>query len=221
MSKKKTLLVVAALVLICAVSIFGTAAYLQASTAAPVVNTFVYAGGNENFVDSLTIAEYKVTQDAAGKYTESASETVAQNAYKVVPGTTLPKHAFVTVTGKDAAPAYLYLEVVGSLNEVYTWSVDTANWTMLSGVTGNHGGTVYVYNGGGTEAAVVASQETLTVDILTGDKITVSDTATEAQIGQTSATLSFYAYLAQATIGENSDAATIYGACFPAPATGD
>ena len=57
----------------------------------------------------------------------------------VTPGTAVEFDAAVSVTGRTETPSYLYIEVVGDNSHV-----DPANWKLLSGVTGEHGGAVYV-----------------------------------------------------------------------------
>ena len=50
MNKKRTLLTVVALILVCVLSVMGTLAYLEAKTTT-VTNTFVAAGGPGPFID--------------------------------------------------------------------------------------------------------------------------------------------------------------------------
>lgn len=207
MNKKKVLLTVLAMVLVCVMSVMGTLAYLAESTT-PVTNTFVASGGEDDFVDTIEIKELTVTPNPDGTYTETNKEGDG-NDYNVLPGITLPKHAFVRVERTSTAPAYLFIEVVGELNEVYDWAVDST-WTKLN-VTGKNNGTVYVY--GDANGTVLNAVEN-TYDILEDDQITVSPNASATQLGTTETTLTFYAYLAQATTGSSNDPATVYTACF-------
>ena len=148
--KKRILLTALALILVCALSIMGTVAFLKDQTKT-VTNTFIAAGGPGPFVDEVDgvkqfdLKEYEVTQATSGKYTLNNQKEVAENEYKVLPNTTIPKQAFVKLsrTGKTVivdnetttytpAPAYLYLEVVDGLNaEHYTWSVNS-DWEKLA-----------------------------------------------------------------------------------------
>lgn len=229
MNKKRILLTALALILVCALSIMGTVAFLEAKTET-VTNTFVAAGGPGPFVDKyddgsykFKILEYKVTQTSSGKYEQDDNTEVDGIDYKgVMPGTTIPKQAFVklsrstaTLNGVavDPAPAYLYLEVIDELPDDYEWSVDTANWALLSGFTGPNGGDVYHYIGGvadGNDVLKVVTDGTK-IDILTDDEITVAD---KAELDEKTYSLKFNAYLSQASVGESDDPATVFKACF-------
>lgn len=233
MNKKRIILTVLALILVCAMSIMGTVAYLTSKTET-VTNTFVAAGGPGPFVDvvdgvqQFKLLEYEVTQSTSGKYTQSTNEVTA-NSYTVQQGTTIPKQAFVKLsrtasiimedgveTGTIApAPAYLYIEVVDDLEEAYSWSVDPANWTKIDNLTGPNGGEVYLYTGSYADEAhvltvVSANTADTKIDIITDDQITVADVA----LSDDTFTLEFYAYLAQASVGSSDDPAEVFAACF-------
>ena len=238
MNKKKVLLSVLALILVCALSVAGTMALL-AENGGAVVNTFVAAGGPGPFVDEngFALKEHAYTQNNDGTYTEGAATTgVAENGYvvneyKVLPGTTIPKKAFVELQRSNDAPAYLFLEVMSGLTTanadkdgkaVFTWAVESDHWeavTDASGnqVTGNHGGLLYKY-----KTVLGKVENKATYNILDGDAIVVNANATAAEIGTTKVNMEFYAYLSQATVagsdGTNtSDPATVYSICFPNP----
>lgn len=240
MNKKRTLLTVVALILVCLLSVMGTIAYLQANTTT-VTNTFVAAGGPGPFVDEdedgkkkFELLEYEVTQSSTGKYTKNEQKEVTENSYSVLQGTTIPKHAFVklsrtgaVVEGKTItpAPAYLYLEVTNGLNaNEYTWTVDSANWKLLGTVTVDGKTTeIYQYIGALSDennvlTTVAADSK---IDIVTDDKITAENVTLTA--GEFK--LSFNAYLAQASTGESDDPVEVFNACFnktiTVPATGD
>ena len=63
--------------------------------------------------------------------------------FPLIPGTTPAPAPVAQITGKTEIPAYLYIEVVNN-GAPETVSVND-NWTKLDGVTGEHGGQVYVY----------------------------------------------------------------------------
>lgn len=240
MNKKRTLLTVVALILVCVLSIMGTLAFLQTQTNT-VTNTFVAAGGPGPFVDEdedgnklFQVLEYEVTQSTTGKYTQTANEVTA-NEYNVMPGTTIPKQVFVKLSRTGAvedgetvapAPAYLYLEVANGLNAAeYVWSVDTANWKLLGTITPEEGKTneIYQYIGTLSDAnnvltTVAANSQ---IDIITNDKVIAKDVTLTA--GEFK--LSFNAYLAQASTGESDDPVDVFKDCFgkviTVPATGD
>lgn len=258
MNKKRTLLIVLAMVLVCAMSIMGTLAYLEAQTTT-VTNTFVAAGGTGPFIDEITdpttgevtglkfaIKEYNVDVAASGKYTlmpaKLENEVDGYNYDKVMPGTTLPKQAFVklsrtatqiTVDGEstttkeiDPAPAYLYLEVCGTSpvvkveeNDVpvYTWVIDDTNWVELKNAEGNavvgpNGGKVYLYKDS-TGASVVT-----TIAAYDGNHINIIKenkvNVADVTLPSGEFELKFNAFLSQASTGETDDPAAVFTACF-------
>lgn len=107
---KKKLTTVLAIVLVVALSVAGTYAYLTDKTG-PVVNTFTV--GNVNI-------------DLTEKTTD----------YKMVPGTTINKDPKVTVKA-DSEDCWLFVKVVKSDNFDSFLTYDMANgWTALDGVNG-------------------------------------------------------------------------------------
>lgn len=213
MSKKKTLLVVLAMLMVCVLSVAGTLAYLNATTEA-VVNTFVAAApGEDDFVKSFTLSEYKINGTTAGVYTEDATQLVKSNNYgSVMPGTDLPKTVVIDIADKNAAPAYLYVEVVNKLDEsIFTWSMNDS-WIALPSAAGSNGGVVYVYTEDGTNPAVITADKTIT-GVLTGNTIAVANQQ-DLKLADGANTLTFYGYLCQSTVGSTSDATEVYNTCF-------
>lgn len=263
MNKKRTLLTVVALILVCVLSVMGTLAYLEA-TSNTVTNTFVAAGGPGPFIDEekdpttgevikrlFEIKEYEVDVTAAGKYfLKNSAEEGAEPVYteidggykyeKVMPGVTLPKQAFVklsrsateiTVSGDttttktvDPAPAYLYLEVIGTspvVEEtgaaVYTWEIDDAYWMELkdaegNAITGPNGGKMYLYKGSDNTHVVttIAAYNDNHINIIKDNKVDVADvTLPEGEFK-----LEFNAYLSQASTGTTDDPAAVFAVCF-------
>ena len=258
MNKKRTILVILAMMLVCVLSVAGTVAFLKADTS-PVVNTFVAAGGNGPFVDEKTkegdkgfeIKEYRVTQDESGKYTEHTddkeTDEVDGNSYIIMPDTVVPKHAFVrlsrtgttkttTETGEDGtsttttetidpAPAYLYVEVINTLDldrDVFQWKIDANNWQALT----IENREVYLYKGAhcldGTNVLTVVADNKDTenvderlIDIIDGDQITVATSDTQISIEEGKDQIKFYAYLCQASINGTDDPTTVFTTIFP------
>lgn len=227
MNKKRILLTVLAMVLVCVLSVAGTMALLTEKTAA-VTNTFVASTSDpKKFVDNFAIKEYKVEADAAGNYDyvttgegeNKAKVEVEKNTYTVVPGVTLPKDAFVKLTRTNTTPAYLFIEVDNKLSGEFTMAVDTTKWGKLDGVTGNNGGDIYVL---GTAAAptvlgVVTGGE---YHIIADNRVTVASNAQLQITKDSNDTIKFYAYICQATVakadGNNtSKPAEVFGICFP------
>ena len=230
MNKKKVLLSVVALLLVCALSVAGTLAVLSKTTGT-LKNTFIASATPDNFVDALDLKEYAVTPDGKGGYTQGTNELVADkeattdigNNYKMVPGLEIPKEVFVELKRDNETPAYLYIEVVAVNMDDYTYSVDATRWVELTGVTGNNGGKVYVYGANNTATPIGAVATAEQYDILTGNKVTANDME-NVQANETG-TLTFYAYFAQATVAvteggvtsNTSDAAKVFNTCFPNP----
>lgn len=209
MSKKKTLLTILAVMLVCCIAVTGTLAVLFAKTSEPVVNTFTAAGDGKLVTGEFTLKEHIAAKQTDGSYKltgETTNNTVTGNHYDVLPRTDLPKDPYITITEKTNAPAYLYVEVVGELPTGMSYDMADC-WTKLDGVTGNHNGVIYVYNNG-----TPIDDESTGLDnisIIKNDTITVSDEPglTEGQ----EVSLSFYAYLGQASVGTPAQA---YTACF-------
>ena len=240
MKKKRIIIVISALVLVFALMAMGTLAYLtnSANEGAGVVNTFTAAGGGKLIEDpdperddlneTFTLYEHALTKDDKGVYTLSEDIAEGGNAYEVLPGVDLPKDPQIDINKKTSAPAFLFVEVVdGITTEGGPLSFAlTTEWVLLD-VTGAKGGDVYVYVQGGT-ANSDANDATIIDDktwengkitglpILEGNKITVAN-RDSIEIDE-DAHLDFYAYLAQASAGE--DAAEVYTVCFlPAETT--
>lgn len=207
MSKKKTLLTILAVMLVCCIAVAGTLAVLFAKTSEPVVNTFTATSQLVN--GDFTLKEHIAEQQKNGSYTltkETTNDTVTGNHYDVLPRTDLPKDPYITITEKTNAPAYLYVEVVGELPAGMHYNMASC-WTKLEGVTGNNGGVIYVYNNG--TPIDDKSGDLTNIAIIDGNTITVDDVPglTEGQ----EVSLSFYAYLGQASVGTAAEA---YTACF-------
>ena len=209
MSKKKTLLTILAVMLVCCIAVAGTLAVLFAKTSEPVVNTFTAAGDGKLVTGEFTLKEHIAAKQTDGSYKlteETTNDTVKGNDYYVLPKTNLPKDPYITITGKTNAPAYLYVEVVGKLPSGMHYAMADC-WTKLEGVTGNNGGVIYVYNNGTPIDEKSTGLDN--ISIIKNDTITVDDVPGLAE-GQ-KVSLSFYAYLGQASVGTPAQA---YTACF-------
>ena len=208
----KVMTLVLAFVLVVGASVAGTLAWLTAQTPT-VTNTFTSA---ELFSDngSFTLWEHKAEDtDGDGVYTLDNSTEVTSNSYNILPGVNIPKDPTVDVVGLEEH-AYLYIKVTSTLPTGLTYTIDSANWTALSGYDG-----VYVYGGSNAENNIVkatnAAPETFEATILTGNQIMVADNYSGTSDG---ITLSFDAYMVQATGNGDSAAdawANTYGKTTP------
>lgn len=137
---KKTLTVLLALVLVIAMSVAGTMAYLT-STTDTVTNSFTV--GNV----AITLDEAQV--DVYGAAVSPAAR-VTGNEYKLIPGHSYTKDPTVHVAA-GSEDCWLFVQVVNGISELEAAATDgyntiagqmTANgWTAVSGTTN-----VYAYN---------------------------------------------------------------------------
>lgn len=169
--------------------------------------------GNVTFkadlVGEFTLTESKAVKQANGTYLLTG-EQVTQNQYILMPGVDVLKNPTVFITGKTAIPAYLYVEVIyiDNLPEdvptPITYSMATG-WKAL-GITGPHGGTVYVYS-----QVLDGTVKNLSLPIIYQERLTVSDQLPRGTV----ATMTFYGYMAQ-QVSAYANATETFTANFPA-----
>ncbi len=230
MRKKNLFLALLAMVLVCAISVTGTMAYLTNTTDKPVINTFM-ASGDGKLADSITLLEHVAVDEKEGVKDgiyELTSTTTEANSYDVLPGTDLPKDPYITITNKTTAPAYLYVDVVGKaeLAEAgLTFEMDDC-WKEIEVDGAANEGTVYVYCDAQTKEPVVLNDPTADlseINIIKGEVIKVDSRNENVKLTDEKE-LTFYAYLAQASVTftedekteTSSDAAKVFEICFPA-----
>lgn len=165
--KKKTLTVAIALVLVVALAVGATWAYLKDSTG-PITNTFVAGKLFDN--GGIKLQEKEVTLKTDGTYEikEDAPWKDEGYEYTVQPGVDLPKQPAVNVSGLDTQ-AYLFVGVKGNaISGKFDWSVDTTWEPLMNGNTQvvNDGYKIWVLKG---------DVQNGTYEILTGNKIVVND----------------------------------------------
>lgn len=203
---KKKLLIALAIVLVIAMSVTGTLAYLTANTGA-VTNTFtvgkVFDEEDSDTNKNFELLEHGIT-GKPGEYTLTAEE-VSENEYTVMPGVNIPKDPFVRVNRPVGVDVYLFVEVVDGTGEQLTVTVDSAKWTKLAGVTGTHGGDVYTLASG----RLTAGSTLDATNILADDEIVVAN-ATIVAPGQ----VTFYGYLIQAAGFTSAEDAAVTGFSF-------
>lgn len=143
--KKRNLLLLLLVLLLAGASLVGSlsAKYIT-SRELDVTVTFT-----ASLAQSVTLNESRATRQSNGTYALDPSDPVSGNDYILMPGVDLPKDPGITVTGKTPIPAYLFLEVVDNIPlDAGVHYLIRDHWTRMTGVTGKHGGTVYVYNNG-------------------------------------------------------------------------
>ena len=129
MKAKKVLTLILCLVLVAALSVVGTLAYLTSSDT--VTNTFS-VGRIE-----ITLDEYKTDEYGTA---DTTVERVKENAYLLVPGHTYSKDPTVHVKS-DSEAAYLFVKVTNGIEEIeadttIAAQIEANGWEPLAGEDG-------------------------------------------------------------------------------------
>lgn len=170
------LLLVLALLLICTVGGVSAKYITTLNKGSTVKFTAELA---EDFI----LREHEAIRADNGTYSLSATTTTTEGqSYELIPGLDIPKDPHVVITGKTEVPAYLYIEIVESLDSAVINGINTklvdytvANcWKAVdeSVKAPQHGGTVYVYTDGTSESTpfkLDGSTADLTIEILQAD----------------------------------------------------
>lgn len=141
--KKKIALMATSLVLVVAMAVGGTLAWLTDDTET-VTNSFS-VGSVTISLDEAQVNEYGVPADAEGNPVDYASAArVTANEYKLIPSHTYTKDPYVHVA-QGSEPCYLYVKVVDGIAEIEDATtiadqMTTNGWKTL-------GGNIYYYDG--------------------------------------------------------------------------
>lgn len=136
---KKKLMTVLALVLVIALSVAGTYAYLTSQDT--VTNTFT-VGNVAITMDEADVNEYGEMLNKAGNVAAGNDELaprVDHNEYKLVPSHTYVKDPTIHV-GANSEDCYLFVEITNGLGAKATIN-GLADWTQVA-----EGSNVYYYN---------------------------------------------------------------------------
>lgn len=182
---KKKLTTVLAIVLVVALSVAGTYAYLTAQTDT-VTNTFTAAG----LASSFSLDESQANQQPDGSYTLDVKTRVRENAYSVVPKVNLAKDPTVHVTLEKNVGAYVFLAVDNNLGNGLTATIDDTQWTALNKTYTDAQGVVWTMYYKQLEGSANPAQ--VDINVLAGQQIVVGDTVA-ADCGN----IVFNAYLTQ------------------------
>ena len=173
--------------------------------------------GNVTFkadlAETFSLTESEAKRNTDGTYSLDTSKSVESNTYTLMPGVDVPKDPKITIKGKTAVPAYLYVEVLESKNfpATVTYSI-VSHWKAL-GIKGPHGGDDYVYAfPDGTVIILDGTVKDLTIRILDKDTLYVSDQLDRG----TTATMTIYGYMAQ-QVSAYANATETFTANFPTP----
>ena len=181
---KKKLTTVLAIVLVVALSVAGTYAYLTAQTKT-VTNTFTAAG----LASSFSLDESQANQQPDGSYTLNLNERVQANAYSVVPKVNLAKDPTVHVTLEKNVGAYVFLAVDNNLGNGLTATIDDTQWTALNKTYTANGAEWTIYY---KQLAGSAAPAQVDINVLAGQQIVVGDT-----VAENCGNIVFNAYLTQ------------------------
>lgn len=152
---------------------------------------------------SIELYEHEAEKQPDGSY-KLTDEKVTGNTYTVMPGVDIPKDPCITIEGKSAIDAYLYIEVsddISSVTGVYITYALEEHWMLLENVTGKQGGKVYVYSEDGTNPTVLDeafSKET--IGILKDNTVTVSHHTQNLP----EFSMKFHGYMAQCIEGKTA-----------------
>lgn len=182
---KKKLTTVLAIVLVVALSVAGTYAYLTAQTK-QVTNTFTAAG----LASKFTLDESKATQKTDGSYTLDVNDRVQENTYSVVPKVNLAKDPTVHVTLEKNVGAYVFLAVDNNLGDGLTATIDDTQWIALNKTYTDAQGVEWTMYYKQLEGSATPAQ--VDINVLAGQQIVVGDTIA-AECGN----IVFNAYLTQ------------------------
>lgn len=168
---KKKLTTVLAIVLVVALSVAGTYAYLTAQTD-QVKNTFTAAG----LASEFSLDESKANQQPDGSYTLDVRTRVQENTYSVVPTVTLKKDPTVHVTLEKNVGAYVFLAVDNNLGDGLTATIDDTQWIALNKTYTANGAEWTIYY---KQLAGSATPAQVDINVLAGQQIVVGDTVAE------------------------------------------
>lgn len=150
-----------------------------------------------NLADKVAVFEHEPQRQADGTY-QLVSNEVSQSEYVLMPGVDAARDPFVRIEGKSDIPAYVYVEVVSTLDEKAGFTL-TDDWEKLDGVTGQNGGEVYAFN----ETVYSDSKENIELPLFEDEAVTVSHTYLVNEADD-EAELSFYPYMAEAGDGKTA-----------------
>ena len=193
--KKRTMALLAAMLLIVGVVIGSTLAWLTAKTET-VTNTFTTSDIN------IELKETKGTKTDNTHY-----------SFKMIPGYTIEKDPVVTVkAGSEACFLFVKLEEEKSFGDYMTYTMDTSKWIPLE-----NGSNIYYQK-------VDATDVDKPFEILEGNVVTVRDTATKEMMNSLNASnypeLKITAYASQRYKNSNNeefDAKTAWNNANPIP----
>lgn len=173
--------------------------------------------------ENLQLLEHQAERTAAGDY-KLLDATVTEQTYTLMPGVDIKKDPHVIITGKSPIKAYLFVEVLDTLDLLWSEGSETPfkpvtyeltdNWLRLEGVSTKEGGSVYVYSVDGVNPAEIDDTDMtgnkMTIYLLKENSVTVSQYISKHD--KKTDILSFSARLSE--VIEGKSAAQIYADLF-------
>ena len=147
--------------------------------------------------DEIAVLEHEPLRLSDGTYSLDPEKEVSESEFVLMPGVDAVRDPFIRIKGKSAVPAFVYVEVVSTLDEKASFSLSD-DWEKLEGVSGKNGGSVYAY----FQAISSESSEDLELSLLDNEAVIVSHTYIAADGTETE--LSFHPYMAEAEEGRNA-----------------
>jgi hypothetical protein len=144
-----------------------------------------------NLADRVAVLEHEPLRQPDGAYLLGYTE-VSESEFVLMPGVDAARDPFIRIEGKSDIPAYVYIEVVSTLDKKVTFELIDEVWEKLDGVTGQNGGEIYAY----CDTVASDNGQDITIPLLDGSIVTVSHTYIAADEAETE--LSFYPYMARA-----------------------
>lgn len=157
-----------------------------------------------------------VTQDYADDFPDDKyiDETfVYENSYTLIPGLDIPKDPKITILNKTPIKAFLFLEVVETVNEeAIVFQVNDDLWKKTDLKPKHNGGVVYYYSTDKTTPVVLDEKidNPLTVPILSPETIQVNQNVL-SKLGTETEVLNFYVYLVEKTSEDATPEDAYYG----------
>ncbi len=157
--------------------------------------------------DEFYLKEHIALRQEDGSYTlgDTYVPVNEKQEYILIPGLDIPKDPHIVINGKSThIPAYLFLEVVDNMivdkdgNKLLEYDLESF-WIPTKLKTSDRGGTFYVYGNPDTKEPIEIKEshtESNPIRILQNNEITVSQRLLS---GVNTGSLTFYAYLEEAT----------------------
>lgn len=148
--------------------------------------------------DKVSVLEHEPLRQPDGTYQLDQSKEVSESEFVLMPGVDAARDPFVRIERKTDIPAFVYVEVVSTLDKKVTFELIDEVWEKLDGVTGQNGGEVYAYK----DTVASEREEDIELFLLKDDAVTVSHTYIAE--GEAETNLSFYPYMAKAEEGKTA-----------------